>query len=165
MIEEIQLKRSKEIKGFLDEMCTSYDESKYRAKASDGSYYSYDIQPEVYPELRDILNEQGIIPLSYLVSVIHGHPGTQKFGAHKDKQRHMSIVYVYTDNISQTNFYKSKLESAENFFFNEEDLILEKSYYMEPKKFYIFDHQEIHDVKQINETRITVSINTKIKEM
>jgi len=77
----------------------------------------------------------------------------------------MSIVYVYTDNISQTNFYKSKLESAENFFFNEEDLILEKSYYMEPKKFYIFDHQEIHDVKQINETRITVSINTKIKEM
>tara|TARA_X000001036_G_scaffold92227_1_gene84670 strand:- start:602 stop:1102 length:501 start_codon:yes stop_codon:yes gene_type:complete len=160
MIEEISLQNDDVIKGILDKIYADIPKLTPVTTTLDNSYISYNVGLGDYPLLTANLNEQSIFPTSYLISVINGHPGkvNRQFKPHRDKQRHYSILFVYTDEICETNWYTSNT-NAKNFFYEEKDLILKQTFMLHPRKFYKFNHQEIHGVKKINSQRITISIN------
>jgi|TARA_B110000977_G_C10810103_1_gene389927 hypothetical protein len=162
MIEEIILENDELIKGILDTIYTDIPKLTPVTSTLDKSYISYHLETGDYPLLTVNLNEQSIFPTGYLISVINGHPGNEnrEFKPHRDKQRHYSILYVYTDEICETNWYTSNTD-PKNFFYEEKDLTLKQTFKLHPRKFYKFNHQEIHGVKKINSQRITISINLK----
>lgn len=160
MIEEIVLENDELIKDILDTIYTDIPKLTPVTTTVDNSYISYTLELGDYPLLTSNLNAQSIFPTSYLISVINGHPGEEnrEFKPHRDKKRHHSILYVYTDEICETNWYTSSTKSK-TFFYEEKDLTLQQTFKLHPRKFYKFNHQEIHGVKKINSQRITISIN------
>ena len=160
MIEEIHLQNDNIIKDILDTVYNDIHKLTPVTTTVDNSYISYRLELGDYPLLTSNLNAQSIFPTSYLISVINGHPGqgNREFKPHRDKKRHHSILYVYTNEICETNWYTSSTNSK-TFFFEEKDLILKQTFKLHPRKLYKNNHQEIHGVKKINSQRITISIN------
>ena len=119
-------------------------------------YRSYSYKPGYNLNLYQLLKNQNIRPTNYLCSLLNGTDGNYK--PHSDKNRHISIMYLKTDELSTTNFYKSKIGNKKGFYeFDEVELIDQKI--IEKGKLYLFNHQTVHSVTNINNLRCNISIN------
>ena len=164
MIEEIELENSIEIKEILNQICRDIIENTNSFKSASASqqedvYKSYEVSKDSQSQLTELLNNQSIFPLSYLVAVIKGN-NSGDFPPHRDYWRHESILYLHTSQVCQTNWYEIKPTTpTKRLYYTFDQITLKKSYYLEQGKFYKFDHQQVHDVKGVKDTRVSISIN------
>jgi|AntAceMinimDraft_11_1070367.scaffolds.fasta_scaffold25107_2 hypothetical protein len=164
MIEEVELENSVKIKEILNQICRDIIDNSNKFKSAsksqqDDVYKSYDVPKDSQPRLTELLNNQSIFPLSYLVAVIKGDDSGD-FPPHRDYWRHESILYLHTSQVCQTNWYETNSTTLLNrLYYTFDQITLKKSYYLEQGKFYKFDHQQVHDVKGVKDTRVSISIN------
>lgn len=168
----ITLKNEDLIRLYLEELCENaledyFLETKNTRLATDYTingkkiYRSYDIQPQDNPNLTNLLQNQGIEPFNYLVSVILGE-SDRSFKPHIDKQRHYSIMFIYKDSGAITQFFK-EIKPKSSFFYNEDDVELTHSYELTEGNFYTFNHQIPHGVVNIGpdvRCHVTITLST-----
>ncbi len=165
-IREINLENQHLIIDELDSMCDQSlldnDLNNKEKLATNGIvdgqivYRSYDYSLDDNKTLTKLLNDQQIFPTNYLCSLLYGQDGNYK--PHSDKHRLLSIMYLKTDEVSTTNFYKSKIGSKKGFYeFDEVELFEEKV--IERNKLYLFNHQTVHSVTNVYKLRCNISIN------
>jgi hypothetical protein len=165
-IKEITLENQdliiKELENICDKTLFDYENGNKEKVGTDGEldgkliYRSYDYSPDDNLKLTQLLNDQNIFPTNYLCSLLNGTDGNYK--PHSDKHRHISIMYLKTDELSTTNFYKSKIGNKKGFYdFDEVELIDQKI--IEKGKLYLFNHQTVHSVSNIHNLRCNISIN------